>query len=159
MWIIRFILFIYLLFNVIVRPHWDFFHGKFGLLSSGKASCGRVALFKLRAMLGVLSVSIIHRTLIWTTGSLMCEQMLVHAIARGGLRTHVGESALTVDSGKKIPRRNGESNLRQRLDGPMLWLTELHQGGKSRRNKQSKNDIINTSEEQDQKIIGCSKDP
>ena len=31
------------------------------------------------------------------------------------------ESALKVDSGRKIPFRAGESNLRQRRDGPMLY--------------------------------------
>ena len=72
------------------------------------------------------SVSIIHRTLIWTTGSLTRPQMLMHAIAHGGVRTHVRESALKVDSGRKILRRTGESNLRQRRDGPMFSLTELH---------------------------------
>ena len=33
----------------------------------------------------------------------------------------VTESALKVDSGRKIPSRIGESNLRQRRDGPMLY--------------------------------------
>ena len=33
----------------------------------------------------------------------------------------VRESALKVDSGKKIPCRTGESNLRQRRDGPTLY--------------------------------------
>ena len=69
---------------------------------------------------GRFSVSIIHQTLTWTTRSLTCAQMLKHSITHGGVRTHVRESALKVDSGKKIPRRNGESNLRQRRDGPML---------------------------------------
>ena len=32
------------------------------------------------------SVSIIHRTLTWTTGSLTCSQMLMHAIAHGGCK-------------------------------------------------------------------------
>ena len=32
------------------------------------------------------SVSIIHQTLTWTTGSLTCAQMLMHAIAHGGVR-------------------------------------------------------------------------
>ena len=36
------------------------------------------------------------------------------------VRTHVRESALKVDSGRKTPYRTGESNLRQRRDGPML---------------------------------------
>ena len=67
------------------------------------------------------SSSIIHRTLTWTTGSLTCAQMLMHAIAHGGVRTHVEESALKVDSGRKIPCRTGESNLRRRRAGPMLY--------------------------------------
>ena len=33
------------------------------------------------------SVSIIHQTLTWTTGSLMCAPMLMHAIAHGAVRT------------------------------------------------------------------------
>ena len=36
---------------------------------------------------GCFSVSAIHRTLTWTTGSLTCAQMLRHAIAHGGVRT------------------------------------------------------------------------
>ena len=36
---------------------------------------------------GCFSVSIIHRTLTWTTGSLTCAQMLMHAIAHGGVGT------------------------------------------------------------------------
>ena len=38
-----------------------------------------------------------------------------------GVYGHVRESALKVDSGRKIPCRIGESNLRQRRDGPMLY--------------------------------------
>ena len=36
---------------------------------------------------GCFSVSIIHRTLTWTTWSLMCTQMLIHVIAHGGVHT------------------------------------------------------------------------
>ena len=36
---------------------------------------------------GCFSVSIRHRTLKWTTGSLTCAQLLMHAIAHGGGRT------------------------------------------------------------------------
>ena len=46
--------------------------------------------------------------------------MAMYAIAHGGVRAHVRESALKADSGRKIPRGTGESNLRQRHDGPML---------------------------------------
>ena len=70
---------------------------------------------------GCFCVSIIHRTRTWTTGSLTCAQMLMHAMARGGVRTHVRESALKVDSGRKIPCRTGESNLRQRRAGPRFY--------------------------------------
>ena len=39
----------------------------------------------------------------------------------------VRESALKVDSGRKIPCRSGESNLRQRRAGPMLYhLSYVH---------------------------------
>ena len=32
---------------------------------------------------GHFSVSIVHRSLTWTTGSLMCTQMLIHRVAHG----------------------------------------------------------------------------
>ena len=70
---------------------------------------------------GSFSVSIIQRTLTWTTGSLTCAQILMHAIAHGGVRTHVRQSALKADSGRKIPCHTGESNLRQQHAGPMLY--------------------------------------
>ena len=66
------------------------------------------------------SVSITHRTLTWTRGSVTCAQILMHVIAHRGVQTHVREYALKVDSGRKIPCRTGESNLRQRRDGVML---------------------------------------
>ena len=52
---------------------------------------------------GCFSVSIIHWTLTWTTGSLTCTQMLLHAIAHRVVWTHITEPALKVDSGRKIP--------------------------------------------------------
>ena len=44
----------YVIYFTNVLSHWDFFHGKFGSLSPGKASCDRVALPNLRCTLGVL---------------------------------------------------------------------------------------------------------
>ena len=70
---------------------------------------------------GCFSVSVIHQTLTWTTGSLTCAQMLMHAIAHRGVRTHVRESALKADSGRKIPCRTGESNVPQRRAGLPLF--------------------------------------
>ena len=52
---------------------------------------------------GYFSVSIIHQTLTWTTGSLMCAQILMHANAHRGVWTHLRKSALKVDSHRKIP--------------------------------------------------------
>ena len=70
---------------------------------------------------GCFSVSIVHRTLTWTSGFSTCTQLFMHAIAQGGARTHVRESALKVDSGRKIPCRTGESNLRQQRASPILY--------------------------------------
>ena len=55
---------------------------------------------------GCFSVCIIHQTLTWTTGSL--------TFAHGDAWTRVRESALKVDSGRKIPSHTRESNLCQR---------------------------------------------
>ena len=74
---------------------------------------------------GCFSVSIIHRTLTWTAGSLTCVQMFTRAIAHGGVRTHVRESAQNVDSGRKIPGCTRKLNLPQRRGGPTI-PTELH---------------------------------
>ena len=43
-----------------------------------------------------------------------------HAIAHGEVGTQQ-ESALQADSGRKIPCRTGESNLRRQRAGPMLY--------------------------------------
>ena len=63
---------------------------------------------------GCFSVSIMHWILTWTTWSLTWVQMLMHATAGGGggMNT-IRESALKVDSGRKIPCCTGESNLHQ----------------------------------------------
>ena len=45
----------------------------------------------------------------------------MHAIVHGGCTDTLRESALKVDSGRKIPCRTGESNLRQRRVGLMLY--------------------------------------
>ena len=44
---------IIIFFFTVVLSQWDFSHGKFGLLSPGKASCDRIALANLRYVLGV----------------------------------------------------------------------------------------------------------
>ena len=70
---------------------------------------------------GYFSVSIIYWTLTWTTGSLICAQILMHGIAHGGVWDTLRKSALKVDSGRKIPCLTGESNLRRQRAGQMLY--------------------------------------
>ena len=75
---------------------------------------------------GCFSVSIIHQTLTWTTGSLTCAQMLMHVIAYGVVWTHLRQPSLKDDSWRKILWHTRELNLRQQSDGPILQPTELH---------------------------------
>ena len=72
-----------------------------------------------RVHAGCFKCSILHQTLTWTTGT--CTQLLMHVIAHMGVQTHVRESALKVDSGRKISCRTGESNLCQRCDSLTLY--------------------------------------
>ena len=75
---------------------------------------------------GYVCGATIHRTLTWTTGSLLCAQMLMQCDCAWGCADTERESELKVDSWKKISCRTGESKQRQRRDGPMLQPTELH---------------------------------
>ena len=69
-----------------------------------------------RVHAGCFSVSIIHRTLTWT----MRTDVNTRDCARECTYT-VKESALKVDSGRKIPCRTGESYQRRRRAGRMLY--------------------------------------
>ena len=100
---------------------WYFFHGKIRVAFPGESLLRQSRATQSMMHAGCFGVSIIHRTLTWTTGSLTCAQLLMHAIAQGGVRTHVRESAPKVDSGRKIPCRTRESNLPQRRAGPTLY--------------------------------------
>ena len=53
---------------------------KFRLVSLGKASCDSHTT-QPTVHAGCFNISIIHQTLTWTTGSLMCAQMLMHMVA------------------------------------------------------------------------------
>ena len=53
----------------------------------------------------------------------MCAHVLVHAIANGGCRDTVRQSALKIDSGRKSPCRTGESNLCQPIRRFTNWAT------------------------------------
>ena len=63
------VVFVFVFLETTVLSCFDFSHGKLGLLSPAKAGCDRVTTHNELYVLGVLSVSIIHQTLIWTTGS------------------------------------------------------------------------------------------
>ena len=69
-----------------VLSQWDFSHGKFRLPSRGKPAVTSCTT-QPTVHAGCFSISIIHRTLIWTKGSLTCTQMQMHAIAHGGVWT------------------------------------------------------------------------
>ena len=93
--------------------------GNSGLLSVSKANCDRVALPNLRCMLGVYfhnppNSDTDHGIFNVRTDVNACD------CARGFKHT-VRESALKVDSGRKIPCRTGESNLPERRAGPTLY--------------------------------------
>ena len=75
---------------------------------------------------GYACVAIVHWTLPWTTGSLSCTQIINACDCTGGCTDTERESALKVDSGKKIPCRTVQSNLCQWCDSLMLYSTELH---------------------------------
>ena len=73
-----------------VLSHWDFFHGKFGLLFPGESQLRQGCATQPTVHVECFSVSIIFQTLTWTTGSLTCAQMLKHATAHGGVRESTG---------------------------------------------------------------------
>ena len=92
--------------------------GNMGYLSWGKPAATRVTLPSLLA--GCFSVSIIHWTPTWTTGSLTCADINACDCAWGFMDA-VTESALKVDSGRKIPCCTRESDLRRQHASPMLY--------------------------------------
>ena len=87
---------------------------------SGKASSDRVALPNLRCMLGVSVFP--SFTELWHGLGIFNVRTYINACdcTRSCTGT-VRESALEVDSWRKIPRRTGESNLRQRRAAPTLY--------------------------------------
>ena len=62
-----------LLFTTVVSK-WNFSHGKFGLPSK-ESQLRQSRATQPTVYAGCYSVSVIHRTLTWTTGSLTCAQM------------------------------------------------------------------------------------
>ena len=93
-----------LLLITTVLSQWDFSHGKFGLLSPGESQ-----LRQSRATQPVVharwcfGVSVIHQTLTWTTGSFNVRTDVNACDCARGCTDTVRESALKVDSGRKIP--------------------------------------------------------
>ena len=92
-------LFFFFFFRTVLSQ-WDFSYGKLGLPFPGKPAATESCYPTYGAYLE-FSVSIIHRTLTSTTGSLTCAQMSMHAIAHGGLYGH--RKTVCTESGKKNP--------------------------------------------------------
>ena len=111
------ITFLLLLLLIAVLSQWDFSHGKFWLLSPGKAICDSHATQPM-VHAWCLSVSIIYRTLAWTFN--MCTDVNTCDCTWGYMDT-VRETALKVDSGRKMPPCTRELNLCQWCASPMLY--------------------------------------
>ena len=114
----------YLLYFTTVLPQQDFFPTENSVAFPGESQLRQGRATQPTVHAGYFSVSIIHRTLTRTTGSLTCAQMLMHAIAQG-VRTHVRESALEADWEKNpLPHRGIEpASASSRSDA---LPTELH---------------------------------
>ena len=81
--------------------------GKWGCFPPGKASSHRTALpFFLSLCVQCFRVSVIHRTLTWTTGSLTCvrDHCYTCVYTHGGFGHTDSESAQHFDSGKTLTR-------------------------------------------------------
>ena len=76
----------------------------------------------------------------------MCAQVLMNAIEHEGVRRHFRESALKVDSGRKIPCHTGESNLPQRHAGPtfyqLCYIPTLQSGRKTNFNPPLSSEVL-----------------
>ena len=94
--------------------------GSSGCLSPRKTSCDRVALPDLGCMLDVFLCFHTPPNCDMDNGIFNVRVDVNDCDCAWGCADNVRESALKVDSGRKIPCRTGESNLRQRRDGPML---------------------------------------
>ena len=71
-------------FFTTVLSHLDFSHGKFGFPFPGKSQLRRSRGIQPTVHAVCFRVSIIHRTLTWTTGPLTCAHMLKHVIEYEG---------------------------------------------------------------------------
>ena len=74
-------------FNTAVLSQMGFLPWETRVAFSGESQLRQSRATQPTVHAGCFSVSIIHRTLTWTTGSLTCAQMLMHAIANGVVRT------------------------------------------------------------------------
>ena len=74
-----------------VLSHWDFSNWRFRFFPPLKSNCDSHTT-QPTVHAGCFSVSIIHQTLTWTSGSLICAYMLMHAIAHRGIYGHTKES-------------------------------------------------------------------
>ena len=102
LFLLSFFFFFFLLFTIVLSQ-WDSPLGNLGCFAGGKPAVTELHYPTHSAFWVFFSVSIIHWTLTWTTGSLTCAHMLMHMTAHRGVLTHVRESALKVDSRRKIP--------------------------------------------------------
>ena len=115
---VLFLFYFYFSYNFIVPL--GFIPWKIRVAFPGESQLRQIRATQPTVHAGRFSVSIIHRTLTWTTGSNVRTDVDACGCTLGCTDT-VKESALKADAEKKIPRRTGESNLPQRRAGPMLY--------------------------------------
>ena len=113
-------LFVYLFYFTTELSHWDFSNGKFGLLSRAMPAATESRYPTHGACWVFLRF---HNPL---NSDMDCRIFNVRTDVNAcsctwGCMDTIRESALKVDSGRKIPYRTRESNLRQRRAGPMLY--------------------------------------
>ena len=81
--------FFYFLHLTTVLSQLGFSHGESRIAFLGESQLRQSRDTQPTVHAGCFSVSIIRPTRTWTTGSLTCAEMLMHAIAHGGVRVHV----------------------------------------------------------------------
>ena len=104
-------------------PAMGFLPQEFRVAFPGESHLRQSRAAKLTLHTGCFSVSIIHRTLTWTTdyGIFNAHTDVNVCHCTWACTDTVRKSALIFNSGRKIPCRTGESNLRRRRAGPMLY--------------------------------------
>ena len=123
-WTFYFFIYLFIYFYFFLLPYNSILPLEIWAALSGESKLQLSHATQPIAHAGCVSVSLIHQTLTWTTWSLTCAHILMHATAHGvvqTLYTGVTESAIKVNPGRKLPCCIGKLHLCQWHAGPMLY--------------------------------------